>query len=281
LDSNMIDQDHQTVVALKSSSILSRESLRGSMTWMMIPLVFSLISIPVVSAVSGTRIDYSRTCEPIKIELCKGIGYNVTAMPNFAGIEMQVDAEHHVESFKPLIQFQCSSQLRFFLCSVYAPMCTEKVPENIGPCRPLCETVKKRCHPVMSEFGYVWPEALDCSKFPSENNHKHMCMEGPGEESPISPNLNTPEPSSPSRPYPPLPSTTHIPPVVVNPPQTTHQDILITVFQNILLVIFVFFVVLVYLSASCMYQSYKQDRKNKECKTNSRERLRMRIESVC
>ena len=144
--------------------------------------VIVVFSSSETEAVRGTRLDYSRQCEGIKIDICKGIGYNVTAMPNFAGHEMQQDAELQIQSFQPLIQYGCSSQLRFFLCSAYVPMCTEKVPDNIGPCRPLCETVKQRCHPVLLEFGYAWPPSLDCSKFPPENNYNHMCMEGPGED---------------------------------------------------------------------------------------------------
>ncbi|GBP04571.1 Frizzled-4 [Eumeta japonica] len=59
--------------------------------------------------------------------------------------------------------------------------CARKVPLPIGPCRTLCESVRSRCHPVLQGFGYPWPPALDCNRFPKENNHETMCMEGPGE----------------------------------------------------------------------------------------------------
>lgn len=122
-----------------------------------------------------------RNCEPIRIELCRGIGYNETSMPNMVGHELQTDADFTLQTFSPLIQYGCSAQLHFFLCAAYVPMCTPKVPVPIGPCRGLCETVRARCHPVLQGFGFPWPAALDCSKFPKENNHEHMCMEGPGE----------------------------------------------------------------------------------------------------
>jgi frizzled 4 len=124
-----------------------------------------------------------RTCEPIKLDLCRGIGYGQTSMPNLVGHDLQKDAQLQLQTFTPLIQYGCSSQLQFFLCSVYVPMCTEKVHVPIGPCRPLCEAVRSRCQPVLQEFGFPWPSALNCSKFPPENNQNHMCMDGPGEES--------------------------------------------------------------------------------------------------
>ncbi|KFB43064.1 AGAP008871-PA-like protein [Anopheles sinensis] len=133
--------------------------------------------------VAGTNSDFSsqRTCEPIRIELCRGIGYNETSLPNIVGHELQSDANFTLQTFFPLIQFGCSKQLKFFLCATYVPMCTTKVSMPIGPCRSLCNTVKNRCHPILQGFGFPWPSALDCNRFPEENNQEHMCMEGPGE----------------------------------------------------------------------------------------------------
>ncbi|XP_052808670.1 frizzled-4-like [Mya arenaria] len=122
-----------------------------------------------------------RSCEPIKLDLCKDMQYSVTGMPNVANHESVKDAELIMQTFSPLIHYGCSSRLRFFLCSAYLPMCTEKVKETIGPCRPLCEGVKSKCKPVLEDFGFPWPDALNCSKFPEENNQNHMCMKGPEE----------------------------------------------------------------------------------------------------
>lgn len=143
----------------------------------------SILSIIVVSnlinAINSEIV--VRNCEPIRIDLCRGIGYNETSMPNLVGHELQTDAEFTLQTFSPLIQYGCSAQLHLFLCSAYVPMCTSKVPVPIGPCRGLCETVRARCHPVLKGFGFPWPPELECSLFPKENNHEHMCMEGPGE----------------------------------------------------------------------------------------------------
>lgn len=156
-----------------------------------------------------------RVCEPIRSTMCKGLGYNVTGMPNLVDHSDQEDAILQLQTFTPLIQYNCSHRLKFFLCSVYLPMCTDKVLTPIGPCRPLCESVRDRCKPVLHEFGYPWPEVLNCSKFPTENNHQHMCMEGPDSEEdkqtlpPVTRRLNRPEQPSESSPvYPTRPGPT-------------------------------------------------------------------------
>uniref|UniRef100_A0A1I8HRV7 Frizzled-4 n=1 Tax=Macrostomum lignano TaxID=282301 RepID=A0A1I8HRV7_9PLAT len=125
-------------------------------------------------------------CEPIRVDLCQGIGYNLTTKAmNLAGHADQRDAEVMLTTFSPLIQYQCSRSLRFFLCSVLTPMCDPKWPKPIGPCRPLCERVRTSCYPVLSEFGFDWPAFLNCSNFPESNDRgDHMCMEGsPGGDS--------------------------------------------------------------------------------------------------
>ncbi|KAH9524999.1 Frizzled-4 [Bulinus truncatus] len=141
------------------------------------PLIVLLCLIGHVHASENVR-----SCEPIRSTICKGLGYNVTGMPNLADHSDQEDAILLMQTFTPLIQYGCSSRLKFFLCSVYFPMCTEKVHTSIGPCRPLCESVRNRCQPILREFGYPWPQTLNCSKFPVANNHEHMCMEGPRDD---------------------------------------------------------------------------------------------------
>lgn len=80
--------------------------------------------------------------------------------------------------------FLCSFHdfFQFFLCSVYVPMCTEKVDIPIGPCGGMCLSVKR---PLRACAEGVWlfvAGELNCSKFPPQNDHNYMCMEGPGDE---------------------------------------------------------------------------------------------------
>nr|CDS25515.1 frizzled [Hymenolepis microstoma] len=116
----------------------------------------------------------------IEIPECKNLFYNFTAFPNLVGQESQIDARHQLQTFKPLITYKCSNHLAFFLCSVYAPMCDVNTNHLIGPCRPLCERVRKRCSPVLKIFNFDWPANLNCSRFPEKNTVGGiMCMKGP------------------------------------------------------------------------------------------------------
>lgn len=65
-------------------------------------------------------------------------------------------------------QVQCSAHLKFFLCTVYAPVCTV-INEPIPPCRSLCLQVRRGCENLMNRFGFQWPENLDCSLFPDDS----------------------------------------------------------------------------------------------------------------
>uniref|UniRef100_A0A0N5AF24 Frizzled-4 n=1 Tax=Syphacia muris TaxID=451379 RepID=A0A0N5AF24_9BILA len=113
-----------------------------------------------------------------------GIRIDNCRFPNLANDETSFEANAAYATFEPLIASNCSSQLKFFLCSVYFPMCTDKVPNAIGPCRPLCEHVRLRCIPLLEQIGFPWPLIMNCDNFPPENNQDSMCMKGPPTDEP-------------------------------------------------------------------------------------------------
>jgi len=124
-----------------------------------------------------------RDCETITVRMCRPVlRYNATSSPNLVGHETQPEAERELNTFQPLLQYGCSSRLPFLLCAAYVPLCTEMVQAVIGPCRQLCEDVRRHCEPVLNRFGFPWPSSLNCSRFPPQNDRNHMCMEGPTEE---------------------------------------------------------------------------------------------------
>ncbi|XP_034046939.1 frizzled-2 [Thalassophryne amazonica] len=114
---------------------------------------------------SGIIIPEHGFCQPITIPLCTDIAYNQTIMPNLVGHYNQEDAGLEVHQFYPLVKVQCSPELKFFLCSMYAPVCTV-LEKAIPPCRSICERAKQGCEALMNKFGFQWPERLQCENFP-------------------------------------------------------------------------------------------------------------------
>jgi frizzled protein 9/10 len=110
--------------------------------------------------------------------------YNMTRMPNLIGHKNQKEAAVTINEFMPLVQIGCSRLLKFFLCSLYAPMCTEQVDDTlvIPVCRSMCLEVKSNCEPVLIKFNFHWPSMLDCGNLPERNDPRQLCMEAPSDE---------------------------------------------------------------------------------------------------
>lgn len=138
-----------------------------------------------------TRGKNNRKCEPISIPLCKEIQYNETIMPNLLNHQKQDDAGLEVHQFFPLVKVQCSPQMRFFLCTMYVPVCT-MLEEAIPPCRSLCNQARNGCEGLMNKFGFQWPESLECNKFPKSG----LCVGENQTEGASGPN-STPHPGHP------------------------------------------------------------------------------------
>ncbi|XP_035980871.1 frizzled-7-A-like [Fundulus heteroclitus] len=113
----------------------------------------------------GNSVPRPSVCQPISIPLCTDIAYNQTIMPNLLGHTSQEDAGLEVHQFYPLVQVQCSAELQFFLCTMYAPVCTV-LDRPIPPCRSLCEQARQGCEELMNKFGFQWPARLRCQNFP-------------------------------------------------------------------------------------------------------------------
>ncbi|TMS10946.1 Frizzled-1 [Larimichthys crocea] len=107
------------------------------------------------------------TCQPITIPLCRDLRYTETVMPNFQGHATQEEAGLELSQFFPLIEVKCSPYLKPFLCSVYVPECVSGTPRR--PCRTLCEHARSKCGPLLTEFGFPWPNSLRCETFSTES----------------------------------------------------------------------------------------------------------------
>ncbi|KAK6295437.1 hypothetical protein J4Q44_G00346630 [Coregonus suidteri] len=131
------------------------------MSLLMAPAVV-VEAIPMESA-AGSHSMF--TCEPITLRMCQGLLYNSTFMPNLLNHYDQQTAALAMEPFHPMVNLQCSSELRMFLCALYTPVCTEYGRMTL-PCRRLCQRAKRDCYKLMDMFGVTWPEEMDCNRFP-------------------------------------------------------------------------------------------------------------------
>ena len=107
---------------------------------------------------------------------------------NFPGHKKQQDAIQQLNTWTPLMMTECHPNLKFFLCSVYVPLCPQNSHNSIQqsgpsmqilPCQSICEDVRKECEPQMKKVGRSWPETLQCHKFPKSNVHDHPCINVP------------------------------------------------------------------------------------------------------
>uniref|UniRef100_A0A673M9K2 Frizzled-3-like n=1 Tax=Sinocyclocheilus rhinocerous TaxID=307959 RepID=A0A673M9K2_9TELE len=105
------------------------------------------------------------TCESIGLRMCQDLPYNTTFMPNLLNHYDQQTAALAMEPFHPMVNLQCSPDLRPFLCALYAPVCMEYGRVSL-PCRSLCTHAKRDCQKLMDMFGVTWPEEMECSRFP-------------------------------------------------------------------------------------------------------------------
>ncbi|XP_072905677.1 secreted frizzled-related protein 4-like [Hemitrygon akajei] len=127
--------------------------------------------LPVMAAIClwlGTRVFVQGAlCEPIKIPMCKAMPWNITRMPNHLHHSTQENAILAIEQYEDLVDTRCSPVLRFFLCAMYAPICTfEFLHDPIKPCKSVCQRARNGCEPILKRYNHSWPESLACSDLP-------------------------------------------------------------------------------------------------------------------
>lgn len=163
--------------------------------------VFSCICIMV--GTTGLEVqeelEHHGRCEPITINLCLHLPYNQTMMPNLLKHQKQEDAGLDIHQYAPLVKVHCSPDLRFFLCLMYAPVCTI-LEKPLPPCRSICERARSGCERIMRNFGFQWPPSFDCSKLPEYGDDPEVLCVGTNETSPsrgpttIQPAMRIPRP---------------------------------------------------------------------------------------
>uniref|UniRef100_A0A3B3T5H2 Secreted frizzled related protein 4 n=1 Tax=Paramormyrops kingsleyae TaxID=1676925 RepID=A0A3B3T5H2_9TELE len=126
-----------------------------------------LAVIAIVLAWLGVTPVQTGLCEPMRIPMCRTMPWNITRMPNHLYHSTQKNAILAIEQYEELLGINCSPDLRFFLCAMYAPICTmEFMHDPIKPCKSLCERARDGCEPVLRYYNLSWPESLACEDLP-------------------------------------------------------------------------------------------------------------------
>uniref|UniRef100_A0A915ENH6 FZ domain-containing protein n=1 Tax=Ditylenchus dipsaci TaxID=166011 RepID=A0A915ENH6_9BILA len=141
---------------------------------MICPLAFSTILLILLQLTSGSIFDKPFQCQPIDIPMCQNIPYNKTIFPNPYIESDEQSLQAQTEHFKPLIKTKCNPHVQFFICSAFAPMCPDAMPQAVTSCRSVCEEVKRDCIQILQEFDIQWPALLNCSRFPEAPS---LCMQ--------------------------------------------------------------------------------------------------------
>lgn len=158
---------HELLKTMKTTSVL-----------LVVTLCFAFETDITASSSVISSSDQEGKCEEITIPMCLGIGYNMTRMPNPLNHETQEEAGLEVHQFWPLVEIKCSTDLKFFLCSMYAPICLPDYQNPLPPCQELCKRAREGCEPIMNHYEFKWPERMDCSAFPKQGSGT-LCMDQP------------------------------------------------------------------------------------------------------
>ncbi|NWU67147.1 SFRP4 protein, partial [Pterocles burchelli] len=106
-------------------------------------------------------------CEAVRIPMCLPMPWNITRMPNHLHHSTQENAVLAIEQYEELVGTGCSPVLSFFLCAMYAPICTlEFLYDPIKPCRSVCQRARDGCEPIMRRYNHSWPDSLACDDLP-------------------------------------------------------------------------------------------------------------------
>nr|CAD2191924.1 unnamed protein product [Meloidogyne enterolobii] len=116
-----------------------------------------------------------------RFTLCHGMQYKTMRLPNLLEHETMEEAIQQSSAWISLLRLHCHPHTKLFLCSLFAPICLPQIEKPIHPCESLCNAVREGCATRMEKYGFPWPEMLNCSQFPSDND---LCIKPPSSITP-------------------------------------------------------------------------------------------------
>ncbi|KAI7811688.1 putative membrane frizzled-related protein [Triplophysa rosa] len=109
------------------------------------------------NCINTTYPSFTSSCEPIQIEICEGLSYNLTSFPNiWLSISDQKEAASLLQKYRMLMEFACFDALRQLVCGMFFPKCS---PQSgvVKPCQSICSTAEQQCSQALNVLGLNWP----------------------------------------------------------------------------------------------------------------------------
>ncbi|EEC04751.1 hypothetical protein IscW_ISCW017288 [Ixodes scapularis] len=78
-----------------------------------------------------------RLCEPLSIDHCRGLPYNLTSYPNAVGHNGPKEVYRDLVAYRQLVDSECYPLAAEFVCQLLQPECVDD--EMLLPCRDFCE----------------------------------------------------------------------------------------------------------------------------------------------
>ncbi|XP_058977756.1 uncharacterized protein LOC131802178 isoform X2 [Musca domestica] len=121
-----------------------------------------------------------RRCEPLKLNYCRSIGYNITTYPNLLGHTSFEEVQADVIAFRELVDAECFREAFDFVCRLLQPPCEGQINVEPSPgimCREYCEQFMRGCG---NRLPKRFQKYFDCEKFPESTgiqscHHKPRC----------------------------------------------------------------------------------------------------------
>ncbi|XP_028817904.1 membrane frizzled-related protein [Denticeps clupeoides] len=113
---------------------------------------------------NSTYPPFTSSCEPIQVEMCQGLSYNLTSFPNiWLSIADQREAAAILRQYRVLRELSCFEPLRRLVCGMFVPHCSP-LGGVLQPCRSVCSSAEQQCGQTLSLFTLSWP--FNCHLLP-------------------------------------------------------------------------------------------------------------------
>ncbi|XP_059371227.1 membrane frizzled-related protein [Carassius carassius] len=118
--------------------------------------------------INSTYPPFISSCEPIQIEMCRGLSYNLTSFPNiWLSISDQREAASILHKYRVLMEFGCFESFRRLVCGVFVPHCSAQ-SGVLQPCQSVCSSAEQQCSQTLTLLSLTWP--FSCHLLPASHD---------------------------------------------------------------------------------------------------------------